>query len=110
MVQSVTLSAIGVSLPQHLPNHNDNLGGIPVTTPSNPFNGQLPSVIAFVSSGATITYNIEFSQDGTSFVSDPASTGLTASINYVLAGFVNFWRINVTAYTSGSVTASAGLP
>lgn len=110
MTAPVILSGIGVSAPQPIRNHNVGDPGQPVNSPLNPWSALVASVIAVVSAGGSLTFNIEFSNDGVNFNPDAASTGLTSSTNYSLVAFVNFWRLNVTAYTSGSVSASAGMP
>jgi hypothetical protein len=80
------------------------------TGPAIYFTGLLPSIIAYLSAGADLTFNIEFSNDGVNFNPDTASSGLSASINYSITAAVAYWRLNVTAYISGSVTATIRLP
>jgi hypothetical protein len=75
--------------------------------------GILPGIIATVSSGASLTYNVEITGDDIdAYGYNPANgnwnifdnmDGLTASANGTLVAAVMAFRINVTAYTSGSV-------
>jgi len=70
----------------------------------------VPSIIACISAGGSLTFNIEFSNDGVNFNADSASSGLTSSTNYSITADIAFWRLNVTAFSSGSVTATLRLP
>jgi hypothetical protein len=100
MAQSVSMSAAGVSAP------------LVFRFPPRS-NGLLPGIIATVSPGASLTYNIEITGDAVEGASYKSASGnwnvfdgmgsLTASANGTLAAAVTAFRINVTAYSSGSV-------
>ena len=72
-----------------------------------------PSILCLVN--GTLTYNIEVTGDSPDmtgalpsspvwFPLDSTTIGLTTSINETLAALVTGVRINVTSYTSGSIT------
>lgn len=63
-----------------------------------------PSLLASVSNGAVITFNVEVSGDGTNWVAFTNATGLTSAWVDTLGAAVCFIRVNVTSWTSGSVT------
>lgn len=72
-------------------------------------------LLAILSSGASLTYNFEVTGDDVQAPGYSAATGnwiapqagwsgLTASAVETLGGYVTAVRLNVTAYTSGTVT------
>jgi hypothetical protein len=73
-------------------------------------------ILATVSAGADLTYNVEVTGDNMGAPGYDPDTGnwnvfddmgaLTASANGTLIGVVMGFRLNVTAWTSGSVTLS----
>jgi hypothetical protein len=66
-----------------------------------------PPVIIGTLGGGTMTVVIEGSHDAVNFV-DFSSGGLTADFDKDLVQGVRFWRVRVTAYTSGAFNASVG--
>lgn len=62
-----------------------------------------PSLLASVSAGAVLTYNIEVSGDNTNWVSFDNATGQAGQFAGTLGAAVVWVRANVTAYTSGSL-------
>ncbi len=75
------------------------------------------SVLATISAGAALTYNIEVTNDNVEvFDYSPAAgnwnvvdnaNALTASANFTLQAQVRAIRINITSYTSGTVNLAA---
>lgn len=63
----------------------------------------LPGILASVTAGAILVYNIEVSGDGTNWVPFTNASGLTGSFCDALGAAVCFVRVNVTSWTSGSV-------
>ena len=73
-----------------------------------------PGILAILSSGASMTYNIEVTGDDPTVAGWKNSTanwipftnmsGLTASATGTLGAMVTAIRANVTAYTSGTLT------
>lgn len=61
-----------------------------------------PAILASVSTGAVLAYNIEVSGDNVNFVPFTNASGLTGAFCDTLGAAVKFIRINVTSYTSGS--------
>lgn len=117
--QTQIMVAAGFSGPfQFHPSRDDGRHNEPIITPSNPFNGLAPALIVNLSSGASLTYNIEVTGEptqGTSAGGYPSTeawnqadsaSGLTVSVNYAFSGCVQAVRINITSYTSGTLTAS----
>lgn len=104
---SVTASALGASSPVPL---TDVRMSAFAQNPSQ----LLPSVLATVSAGASLTYNVEVTGDDiTAPGYAPANGnwnvfdgmgGLVASANGTLQAVVTAFRINITSYASGSVT------
>lgn len=74
----------------------------------------LPGILAFVSSGGSLTYNVEVTGDDTELQAYNAAlgnwqpftgmSGLTANASATLGAAVRALRLNCTAYASGSVT------
>jgi hypothetical protein len=72
-----------------------------------------PGILAFVSSGGSLTYNVEVTGDDTQLQSYNAAlgnwqpftgmSGLTANATATLGAAVRAMRLNCTAYVSGSV-------
>ena len=102
----------------------NNLGpGPTMKTPASSVgqSGLAATIICTISSGASLTYEIDVSNDGANWnIADsgigvygggllPAS-GLSSNINYALGGFTAYWRLNITSYTSGSVSAAYATP
>ena len=97
---SVTLKATGVSVPWPLD--------------ARMFAGAPPTLLCYVSSGASLTYSIEVTGDDMqaagyspstgNWVGFTGMTGLTASAVGTLGGVVTAVRAHVTAYSSGSLT------
>ena len=100
--QTVTLSSAATSGP--LPLKPFLSSGAPLQ----------PALLAFVSSGANLTYNVEVTGDNIQSSTYSAATGnwvpftgmsgLTASAAQTLGAVVTAVRLRVTSYTSGSVT------
>lgn len=63
-----------------------------------------PGILASVSSGAVLQYNIEVSGDATNWVPFTNAAGLTGAFCDALGAAVKYIRVNVTSWTSGSVT------
>ena len=64
------------------------------------------AVTVFVSGTFVATYQVETSHDGTVWKAEtPASAPAVVQVTSVAA----FIRVNVTAYTSGTIVATAGL-
>jgi len=83
----------------------------------------LPGLLVFLSAGAVLTYNIEVC--GIATLGTPAgvypagepwlppdntTSGLSVSSTYTFQGGAMACRINITSYTSGSITASLVQP
>lgn len=74
---------------------------------------QQPAILVFVSSGASLTYNIEVTGDDTQiptyvvangvWVPFTNMSGLSASAAGTLGAIVKAIRVNVTAYSSGTL-------
>lgn len=91
------------------------IGATPPIAVTMPLHGQmLPGIVASLTTGATLTYNIEVTADDIRNPSwTPASgnwvplgdwTGITASKAAALLGLCTAVRANVTAYTGGTLT------
>lgn len=117
--QTQIMTAAGFSGPfQFHPSRDDGRHNEPIITPSNPFNGLAPALIVNLSSGAVLTYNIEVTGEPTqgtvssgypsteAWNQADSASGLTVSVNYAFSGCVQAVRINITSYTSGTLTAS----
>lgn len=65
-----------------------------------------PGLLAKLSVGANLTYNIEGSGDGTNWSPLPSGSALTATTVLTLPCSVAFVRANVTTYTGGSLVFS----
>lgn len=63
-----------------------------------------PAIMALVSTAAVLTYNIEVSGDNVNFVPFTNAANLAASFCDALGAAVKYIRVNVTSWTSGSVT------
>ena len=74
---------------------------VPLNHLINPFNVGIGCV---VSGGATLTYKIQHTFDGTTWFDHATLTGQTASADGNYAFPVLQVRVTVTAFTSGSVT------
>lgn len=89
-------------------------GRSPAIAVTVPLHGQmLPGVLACMSTGASLTYNVEVTGDNTNatgwsvasanWVPLSDMTGLTASKATTLVGLCTAICVNVTAYTSGTL-------
>lgn len=70
-----------------------------------------PSILVFLSSGASLTYNVEVTgvanpvnASGEAWNTADSGSALTASVNLTLVGAVIAVRLNVTTYSSGTAT------
>ena len=112
----VTLSGAGLSGPMPI--------GQPVTgaQPAIPNPPLLPALIVTLSAGASLVFNIEVTgvqSQGTNGGVYPASepwnqadsaTALSASVNYEFSGAIMACRINITSWTSGTLTVALVQP
>lgn len=70
-----------------------------------------PALFITLSAGAVLTYNIEATADGVNWNSvDSTTVGLTTSNNYAFGALFVSCRVNVTAWSSGTITASLVQP
>ena len=79
---------------------------------SEPPGGRAPSILCGLSAGAVLIYNVEVSGDSPPpsaqpsnvFPLDASSVGLTASQNFTITSLIWWVRVNITSYTSGTLT------
>ena len=105
---SVTLSAVGPSAAIPIANHSNQPSLVNV--PANPWSPMLATIVCVLSPGASLVYNIEFSNDGINFLPDANASNLASGIIYATGAFTNYWRLNVLSWSSGSVSAAYGAP
>lgn len=112
----VTLSGAGLSGPMPLAQ--------PVTgaQPAIPNPPLLPALIVTLSANASLVFNIEVTgvqsqgtPNGVYPANEPwnqadSATALSASVNYQFSGVIMGCRINVTSWTSGTITAALVQP
>ena len=86
-----------------------NLGSLTSQTAGTAVDiSELDSVGVAVGGTFNATYSVEVSFDGSTFVAHPDFAGLTAAKSGALGFVAKQVRLNVTAYTSGTVTGGGG--
>jgi hypothetical protein len=113
VTSQVTISAVAASSPIAVIPPYQSVA-IPLQAGKYSAGYLMPGVLAYVSSGASLTYNVEVTSDDVTvpgYVSASGlwqpftnMSGLTASVCATLGAAVRGFRLNVTAHTSGSVT------
>lgn len=63
-----------------------------------------PAILCSVSIGAVLVYNVEVSGDNVNFVPFTNASGLLGNFCDALGAAVKWIRVNVTSYTSGTLT------
>lgn len=76
---------------------------IPLDTQLNPF---AVGISAIVAGGSTLTYAVEWSLDGTNFFTVSGFAAGAVSVGGSLTIPAAYLRVNVSAFTSGSVTVT----